>query len=457
MKYFEISKGLDLTLAGAPQQKIDSVVRDIRHVALTGPDYIGLKPTLLVQEGDEVVAGQPLFEDKKNPGVLFTSPGAGVVEKIFRGAKRAFRSIVIALHGGDASFESAAFDKFHVEELESLCPNRVQDQLVKSGLWTSFRTRPYSRIPKPGTRPSSIFVTAMDTNPHAPDPAVVIAERPDDFINGLKVLSRICGQKIWLCKSPDGAKIPGDDIEQVESAIFSGPHPAGLAGTHIHYLDPVGPGKTVWTIGYQDVMAIGELFTQGYYPVERVVSLAGPMVKKPRLIRTRIGASLYELTRDELAAGERRIISGSVLCGRALEDEGLCFLGPYVNQISVISDGDPRELFAWTLPCFRKFSLAGTVGSRYLPVWPFKMNTGLYGGHRAVFPTDMFEKVMPLDILPVFLFRALENGDIDACEKLGALELDEEDVALCTLVDSGKNDFTASLRNMLNLIMKEEE
>ncbi|MDO5565595.1 MAG: hypothetical protein Q4G59_02980, partial [Planctomycetia bacterium] len=133
------------------------------------------------------------------------------------------------------------------------------------------------------------------------------------------------------------------------------------------------------------------------------------------------------------------------------------FLGPYVNQISVISDGDPRELFAWTLPCFRKFSLAGTVGSRYLPVWPFKMNTGLYGGHRAVFPTDMFEKVMPLDILPVFLFRALENGDIDTCEKLGALELDEEDVALCTLVDSGKNDFTASLRNMLNLIMKEEE
>ena len=455
MKYFEITRGLDLLLAGAPEQKIDSVVKDIQHVAVTGPDYVGMKPTLLVEEGDKVVAGQPLFEDKKNPGVFFTAPGAGIVKTIHRGEKRAFRSVMIELFPGEKSLESLVFEKFESEELESLCPNKVREQLLESGLWTLFRTRPYSRIPKVGTTPSSIFVTAMDTNPHAPDPELVISERPEDFINGLKILSHLT-DKVWVCKAPN-AKIPGMYVKKVEEAVFDGPHPAGLAGTHIHYLDPVGPGKTVWTIGYQDVIALGEFFTEGYYPVDRIVALSGPMVKNPRLLRTRVGACLYELTKGELADGDARIISGSVLCGRTVEDNGLCALGPYVNQVSVIGDGNPRELFGWALPGFRKFSLARTVASRYLPKLPFKMNTALHGGQRAVFPNDMFEQVMPLDILPLYLFRALEIGDIENSEKLGALELDEEDVALCTLIDFGKNDYTTSLRSMLNTIMKEEE
>jgi len=457
MKYIEIKKGLDLKLAGAPEQKIDSEAKLVKHIAVTGPDYVGMKPTLFVEEGQQVLAGQLLFEDKKNPGVKFTSPGAGTVQKIFRGEKRAFRSVMIELFDGDDAYRSVEFEKFDPAELENLCPDKTRNILISSGLWTVFRTRPFSRIPKVDTSPVSLFVNAMDSNPHAPKPEIIIQERGEDFVNGLKVLSRICGEKIWLCKDP-ASKIPGAEVAKVEVAVFDGPHPAGLSGTHIHYLDPVGLGKTVWTIGYQDVMAIGELFTQGYYPIERVVALSGPMVQKPRLVRTRVGACLKELTAGELKDGEVRIISGSVLCGRAVEDNGLCCLGPYVNQVTAIGDGDPRELFGWALPGFRKFSLARTVASWYLPKGAgFKMTTALHGGYRAVFPNDMFENLMPLDILPTFLFKALEVGDIEKSEKLGALELDEEDVALCTLVDFGKNDYTSSLRSMLNTIMKEEE
>lgn len=456
MKSITLTKGLDLLLAGAPEQKIDPVIKQVKHVAVTGPDYVGMKPSIQVEVGDQVLAGQILFEDKKNPGVVFTAPGAGVVKEIHRGEKRSFRSIMLELNDGLDAFKSLAFEAYDPSELEDLCPNKVQEQLVRSGLWTTLRARPYSRIPKIGSTPSSLFVNAMDTNPHAPDPELIISERSEDFCNGLKVLSRICGRKIWLCKTPQ-SEIPGEEIAKVEVATFEGPHPAGLAGTHIHHLDTVGLGKTVWTIGYQDVIAIGELFVRGSFPVERIVALSGPMVDRPRLIRTHVGACLYELTKDELKSGTCRIISGSVLCGRKVEENGLCCLGPYVNQVSVIGDGDPRELFGWALPAFRKFSVARTVASWYLPKWPFKMNTAVHGGQRAVFPNTMLEDVMPLDILPVQIFRAIENGDIDLSEKLGILELDEEDVALCTLIDLGKNDYTTSLRTMLNTIMKEEE
>lgn len=456
MEYFEITKGLDLALAGAPEQRIDSKTAEIKHVAVTGPDYVGLKPTIAVEAGRHVLAGELLFEDKKNPGVRFTSPGAGTVEAIHRGDKRSFRSVMIRLDDGDASNKSVEFEKFDPADLAALCPKKVREILIQSGLWTTLRTRPYSRIPKVDSEPSSLFVNAMDTSPGAPNPEIIINERGDDFRNGLKVLSRICGKKLWVCKGPS-SDIPEEGIASVETAVFDGPHPAGLAGTHIHYLDPVGLGKSVWTIGYQDVIAIGSLFTTGCYPTERVVALGGPMVKTPRLLRTRVGACLFELTKDELKEGEARIISGSVLCGRKLEENGLCCLGPYVNQVAVVGDGNPRELFAWTLPGFRKFSVARTVASWYLPRWPYKMTTALHGGHRAVFPNDAFDRIMPLDILPLYLFKALEIGDIEASEKLGALELDEEDVALCTLVDFGKNDYPSSLRAMLNTMMKEEE
>ncbi len=455
MKVFEIKKGLDLNLAGAPVQQIDTSLKKIEHVAVTGPDYVGMKPTLAVDPGQHVLAGDLLFEDKKNPGVKFTAPAAGTVESICRGEKRSFRAVTIKLDAGEKANDSVEFPKFTSDQIDTLCPTKTRQILIDSGLWTSFRTRPYSRVPEVNSVPSSIFVTAIDTNPCAPDPAVIINQNPNDFINGLKVIARL-GVKIWLCKSPAGIDIPGDDIAAVESAIFSGPHPAGLAGTHIHYLAPVGNGKVVWSIGYQEVMAIGALFTTGKFPTQKVVALAGPMVKNPRLVKTFVGASLLELTKDELTGSEVRIISGSVLCGRKAEENGLDYLGPYVNQVAVIEDSNPRELFGWTMPGWRKFSVSRTVASSWLPKWAYKMTTALHGGRRAVFPNPAFAKIQPLDLMPEYLFKALEVGDIDSAEQLGVLELDEEDVALCTLVDYGKNDYTQTLRAMLDTIRKEE-
>ncbi len=461
MKYFSIAKGLDLPLAGSPKQQILDGPK-VRFVALTGSDFVGMKPTLAVNVGDSVKLGQLLFEDKKNPGVKHTAPAAGTVREIRRGEKRVFQQILIECAEKEDCIDYA---KYADSALLSLDSQKIRDQLVESGLWTALRTRPYSRVPSPGSTPNSIFVTAIDTQPHAPDPEIVIAEKTEEFLSGLKVLSRLGGKKVYLCKKPL-ANIPGGDdsdqkIDGVETALFEGPHPAGLPGTHIHFLDPVGGQKTVWHIGYQDVIAIGRLFTTGRLSTERVIALAGPKVKEPVLLRTRLGACLNELVEGRLKPGPNRVISGSVLSGRtalgdAVEKEAeLPGLGRYHQQISVIDETVDAELFGWVLPGIRKFSLTRTVLSSVLPRIPFRMKTGTMGGHRAVFPVSQFEQVMPLDIMPVFLFQSLEVGDIEKSEALGCLELDEEDLALCTFADPGKNDYGASLRKMLDELMRE--
>jgi Na+-transporting NADH:ubiquinone oxidoreductase subunit A len=240
----------------------------------------------------------------------------------------------------------------------------------------------------------------------------------------------------------------------VEPVVFEGPHPAGLPGTHIHFLEPVHHEKSVWYINYQDVAAIGYFFTHGKIDTQRIISLAGPMVKRPRLLRTRLGASIPELTENELPEGAIRLISGNVLRGRKVE-EGLCHLGRYDLQITAIEEPREGELFGWISPGFKKHSLTRTVISAFEPLKKFSMNAAIYGGHRAIYPVDQFERVMPLEILPVFLFRALEVGDVEQAEALGCLELDEEDLALCTYADPGKNDYGVTLRNMLTTIERE--
>lgn len=459
MKKINITKGLDLKLQGAPNLDANPEKKEVQHVAVVGSDYVGMKPTICVEEGERVLAGQLLFEDKKNPGVRHTSPGAGTVKSIVRGDKRAFLSIVVELDR-DAPEKSVEFQKFRADELDSLCPNKTRELLVQSGFWTALRTRPYSRTPKLGTTPRSLFVTCADSNPHAPDPKPIIETRKDDFVNGLKVLSRICGEKLWVCLGKgsydDKFVAEMEALANVEVVQFLGKHPSGLVGTHIAKLDPCGLTKTVWTIGYQDAIAIGELFTTGAYPATQIVTIAGPQVKNPRLLRVQRGAFVPEILDGELIEGETRAISGSVLCGRAITpgQEGL---GRFANQISAIADGDPREFLGWLAPGCQKFSLAGSALSKYVPGKLFKMTTALHGGARSVFPNPAFYQVTPLDIEPTFLFKALEIGDIEKSEQLGALELDEEDLALCTLVDYGKNDYGKMLRALLNSAMKEEE
>lgn len=450
---FHIAKGLQLPIRGAPQQTI-AKGPPIRTVALVGDDYIGLRPTMEVREGDDVKLGQVVMTDKLTPGVQYTSPGCGTVVAVNRGAKRHFESLVIELDGDD----EITFGRFTDHSLTQLDRQKVRDQLVASGLWTALRTRPYSKVPDPNSVPQALLVTAIDTNPLAADPAAVLADRQADFTAGLQALSTLPDGPTYLCKAP-GAEIPGSDLPCVEVAEFAGPHPAGLVGTHIHLLQPVSDRRVAWHINYQDVAAVGHLMTTGRLSTERVISLAGPAVANPRLVRTRLGASLDELTADEDLVDVphgARTISGSVLSGRQSAPMRE-FLGRYHLQVTLVAEGGDREFLAWLAPGRQRFSLRRAFAS----AWGggrarrFAMTTTLHGNHRAIVPIGVYEQVMPLDILATPLLKALVIEDTEQAQALGCLELDEEDLALCSFVCPSKIDYGPVLRHNLTRIERE--
>jgi Na+-transporting NADH:ubiquinone oxidoreductase subunit A len=443
------SKGLNLPLAGEPAPHIEAA-SVARRVALLGPDTHGLKPALLVAPGDTVRRGQPLYQDKKNEGVRYTAPASGRIAELHRGERRALISLVIEVD--ERGIERTEFETYQRRSPESLPAADVQALLVESGLWTAFRTRPFSVVPKLNARPAAIFVTATDTRPHAPDPALVLQDRLDDFRTGLSVLTRLREAPVFLCHN---ARAQYDVPAGVTAVAFEGPHPSGNAGWHIHRLMPAGLERSVWTIGYQDVAAIGRLFSTGDLDVTRVVSLAGPAVSRPRLLRTRLGASLEDLTNGELKPGNNRIISGSVLDGRGVTGPGDAFLGRYHLQIAALPEAGEREMFGFIVPGRDKFSVTNTVLGALRSGHRFALTTSTNGSPRAMVPIGSYERVMPFDMLPTMLLRALITKDDPRAVALGALELDEDDVALCTYVCPGKYEYGPMLRGTLERIEKE--
>lgn len=450
--HIKLKKGLDLPISGKPEQRVYPA-RAIRHVALLGVDHIDLKPTMLVAEGDKVKLGQPLFEHKKLPGVRFTAPAGGEVVTINRGARRMLQSVVLRIDENEAA---ESFPAWTANELGGLSAEQVQENLLATGLWTTLRTRPYSKIPDPGTRPAALFVTATDTNPLAADPAPIIAARADAFRNGLTVLSRLVDCPVWVCKSAS-ARLPDLGANpKVKLASFEGPHPSGLVGTHIHFLDPVNAHRVVWHLNYQDVIAIGDTFTSGRLQVERIIALGGPQVRHPRLLTTRMGACIEELLEEQLADGDNRAISGSVLSGRRAAGWS-SYLGCHHLQVTVLREGNHREVLGWLNPAGEKFSFLNvmlTSLSRSLGK-PMNFTTNQNGSPRAMVPVGAFEDVVPMDILPTQLLRYLLVGDTDMAQKLGCLELDEEDLALCSFVCVGKHDYAPVLRKNLFQIERE--
>ncbi len=422
----------------------------VARVAVLGLDVHGLKPTLLVAPGERVVLGQPLFLDKKNPGVSFTAPGAGRVVELHRGERRALTSVVIELDADER--DPARFSSFTGAGVDALADSDVRALLLQAGLWTAFRTRPFSHIPKQDARPAAIFVTAVDTRPHAPPPATVLADRLDDFRSGLAVLRPLADGPVVLCRSP---AMSIDVPDAVDVAEFEGPHPSGNAGWHIHRVMPASSDRVVWSIGYQDVVAIGHLVLTGQLDVTRVVSIGGPGAKNPRLLRTRLGASIEDLTRGEMLPGAQRLISGSVLDGRAVTGPGDAFLGRHHLQISVLPEAGERELFGYIAPGLEKFSVTRTVLGALRADHRFALTTTTNGSPRAMVPIGSYERVMPFDMLPTFLLRALITKDDERAVDLGAIELDEDDVALCTFVCPGKYEYGGLLRRALERIEKE--
>lgn len=448
---FHVKKGLDLKLKGSPILSALET-KAVKTVAVTGPDYIGMKPTIRVVVGDLVKKGQLLFECKKNEGLAFTSPAAGKVIEINRGEKRKFLNLVIEIADNE---ESVSFSSFTGKPASEYKFEEASSLLQEAGLWSALRTRPFSKsAPVDGTKPHSIFITASDTNPHAVDPSIVIAKHTEAFAAGVKALSLLTEGKTYVCKVW-GNHIPLDiEDESIILSEFKGPHPAGNVGTHIHYLDPVSATKTVWHMSYQDVISVGKLFLTGELFTDRIISIAGPCATNPRLIQTRLGANIAELVEGEFCDANIRIVSGSLLNGRTVTKD-LAYLGRFHSQISIIEEGTHREFLGWHDPGFEKFSIKRTFLSFFDPSKVFNMTTTTHGSLRSMVPVGTYEAVMPLDILPTQLLRALLTYDSDGAIELGCLELDEEDLALCTFASPGKKNFGPFLRENLSIIEKE--
>ncbi|MGI9290834.1 MAG: Na(+)-translocating NADH-quinone reductase subunit A [Gammaproteobacteria bacterium] len=443
----KIRRGLNLPLSGQPEQSI-SIASSVNSVALQGNDYIGLRPRMLVAQGERVQLNQPLFIDKHDPEVLYTAPAAGVVSVINRGARRSLQSVVIEADSEQPA--CADFQSLAGQGLASLGYDDIAPHLYKSGLWTAFRTRPYSKVPVSGSRPDALFITAIDTQPLAADPGVVIAANQAQFQCGLEVLQSLTAGDVYLCTSPDWQAAVPDAVTQVG---FAGPHPAGLPGTHIHYLSPVSADRMVWHIGYQDVIAIGYLFAEGRLWTDRIIALGGEGCVNPRLLSTRLGASVEDLIHDELKADKpTRVISGSVLDGRDASGAS-AWLGRYHLQVTALPERGRRKLFGWLRS--GGYSFAGRLRSRTEAPAGQQITTGQYGRPTAMIAINAFDKVMALDMLTVPLLKALLIKDTDQAQRLGCLELAPEDMALFTFVCPGKNDYGAVLRENLNQIERD--
>jgi Na+-transporting NADH:ubiquinone oxidoreductase subunit A len=453
-KRIRIKRGLSLPLAGAPDQALIVPAPEVSRVAVSGYDVLRPRrmPEVLVQPGDRVKLGQPLSRGKAYSQVLCTAPGAGVVEAVHRGPRRLLESVVIRLEGD----EQETFNSYQRAELSGLNTAQVKDNLLASGYWLSLRTRPFSRVPAPDSEPAALFINAMDSRPLAPDPLVFIGEAAADFSDGVLLLSKLTSGPVYVCTAP-GAEVALPDDPRIRQVAFAGPHPAGLVGTHIHFLHPASLERRVWHMGYQDCIAVGRLFKTGHINPERVVSLAGPMVSQPRLVRTRFGANTNELVIGQLNSDqEARVISGSALDGRHAVGHS-AFLGRFHNQITVLPEYRAREWLGWLVPGAEKFSAQKIYLGAMRAGAEFPLHTNLNGSPRALVPIGAYERVMPLDILPTLLLRALVVDDTETAQTLGALELDEEDLALCSYVDVGKHDFGPMLRRNLNQIWREHQ
>ncbi|MEP2782364.1 MAG: Na(+)-translocating NADH-quinone reductase subunit A [Pseudoruegeria sp.] len=449
MSEFVLKRGLDLPIQGAPDQTIHEGPTST-SVAVIGQDFIGLKPKMLIQEGDTVERGTPLFCHKDDPEVMYVAPANGRVRAINRGARRVLESIVIDVDDARA----AGKDFGSVDDVSAVTADIAREKLAASGLWTGFTTRPYSKVPASSDSAAHIFVTAMDSEPLAADATLIIGEAKSAFRAGVCVISKLTEGKTFVCTAP-GSDVDCAGLDGVETHSFSGPHPAGLAGTHIHFLSAPTSDKPVWTIGYQDVIAIGKLFLTGFLDVSRVISLAGPLAANPRLLRTCVGASITELTDGEISGDDTcRIISGSVLVGRQAAGS-FAYLGRYARQVTLIKEDQDQLTFGWILPQPNRFSVMPVLASALSKNKLFNLTSNLNGGRRAMVPTGVFETLMPQDFLPTQLLRALLVMDTDTAQALGAMELAEEDLALCTFACPAKYEYGDALRASLQKIEKE--
>ncbi len=446
-KVIKLNKGLDIPLKGKAEKIL--VNPDLPdQFALKPIDFPGIRPKMLVHVDDKVKAGTPLFFDKYNPDVLFTSPASGRVVAVNRGERRKILEVVIK------AGEKMEYEDFGKADPSNLSREDVVKRLLKSGLWPLLRQRPYGIIPKPDDKPRSIFISGFDTAPLAPDYDFIMKDSSGEFQAGINVLSKLTDGIIHLNINPD---YPSPDTYKkargVQINYFSGPHPAGNTGVQIHHIDPIHKNGTVWYINPQNLLAIGRLFMNGVVDYSRIVALTGSEVLKPRYYKTMMGASISNLVADNLKEGNLRFISGNVLTGKRIPVNG--FIGFYDSHLTVIPEGDHHRFLGWASPGLDRFSASRSFFSWLMPGREYVSDTNYNGGERAFVITGEYEKVLPMDIIPQQLLKAIIVEDIDKMENLGIYEVIDEDLALCEYVCTSKTEVQAILRKGIELMIKE--
>ena len=446
--YIKIKKGLDIKLAGeASKLSVNLQLPEI--FALKPTDFSGLTPKLLVKEGDEVKAGTPLFYDKDNEAVKFCSPVSGEVIEIVRGEKRKILEVKIL---ADKEIKYVSFNKLNPIDLSR---EQVTEALLNSGTWPFIRQRPFGIVADPDAKPKSIFISAFDSNPLAPDNNFILYGSDSNFQTGLDALQKLTDGKIHLNVQAEAN--PTAVFVNAKGVVLnkiSGPHPAGNVGVQIHHIDPVNKGEAVWYINPQDVLIIGKLFNEGIFYAARVVALTGPSVNAPKYYKTIVGCPVKNIIADGgLKAGENRIISGNILTGTQIPPDG--YIGFYDSQVTVVSEGHEFEFMGWLAPGFNKFSMSRTFFSWMTPNKKHVLNTNLHGEERPFVMTGQYEKVFPMDIYPVQLLKSILIEDIEMMEKLGIYEVTEEDFALCEFVCTSKIRSQEIIRRGLDLVRRE--
>ncbi len=445
-KPIKLKRGFDINLVGKPERNLADIPQsEIFAVKPTDfPHFVQSK--ILVKEGDFVKIGTPLFFEKSMEQVMYTSPVSGEIVEIKRGARRKVLEIKIQ---ADKDMKSESFKKYSTSELADLSKEVAIEQMTKHGVWPQVIQRPFGVVADPADTPKSIFVSGFDSHPLAPDVAFTLQDSLQYFQAGIDVLKKLTEGEIHLNINGDEDLLPAQNVSVTK---ISGPHPAGNVGVQIHHIDPIAKGDLVWTVSPYGVSQIGKLFLEGVYDSTQIIAVTGSQVKNPSYVKVRQGACLSKIIEEMVGLGNNRIISGNALTGESVGAEG--YLGYYHHQVTVIPEGDHEEFLGWLLPSIKKLSFHRTLGmfSFLNRKKEFVVNTNQYGEHRNFVVSGSFEKVVPMDILPTYLFKAIMAEDFEEMEALGIYEVVEEDLALCEFIDVSKNELQEVLREGIDLI-----
>lgn len=446
-KTIKLKKGYDIKLVGEVSPVVGSASAP-KTYAIKPADFKGLTPKLQVEVGSEVKAGTPLFFIKEMPEVMVTSPVSGEVVEINRGAKRVILDIKILADS------NMSFVQFNAGNPDSMDAEAIKQTLLSSGAWASIKQRPFGKIANPQETPKNIFISGFDSSPLAPDYGFILKDRIEDFQWGVNALKKLTQGKVYLSLR-EGANSPLSATKNAEIVSVSGPHPAGNVGVQIHHIAPVNKGEVVWGINPEDVANMGKLFKDGVYDAVHTVALTGSEVKEGsrKYYSTKLGACVDTIIEGNVEQGQNRVISGNVLTGTTISANG--YLGFYDRQLTVIPEGNDPEFLGWLIPTYARPSISKTFLSYLMPNKKYKVNTSMHGEERAFVVTGEYEKVLPMDILPQYLFKAIMANDLEGMEALGLLEIDEEDVALCEFVCTSKMPLQQLVREGLNTIEKE--